>query len=546
MLILLTLLGCTPSDVPTPDTTPTTTTTVITTPNTSCDGDDGGPEVFTIAPYLQQVRTDSAWVMWETIEGKGTRVDFGTDALNQWACGQREPAIVGQDPDDAETQVHAVQLTGLTPDTRYQYQVRTGETQSEVFSFLTAPDPADEKSFHLVAMSDSQRDDRHPEMFGEILDQGVAPILAIEGEASMVLFPGDLVDNGWLVDEWQNEFFAPGASLWATTPLMPAIGNHEGNTPWYFRYFMLPEEDGLAEHAWHQDYSNVRFVTLDSNGFSSDEQLAWLDRQLDEACDMPQIDFVFAQLHHPMLSELWRPGESDFTASVVTRLEAFTELCGKPSVHFFGHTHGYSRGQSAEHQHLMVNVASAGGALDRWGLQSQADYDAFTVSQDTYGFVTVHVEAGDDPSFRLTRYNRGVPEAPLNNVQSDSVTLLRYNTPPLTPVALPITCPHTLAIQGFEDDDGHTQQATQWQLDLNCSFTAPLIDQWRQDKNEYMGVDLQLNDDLLDEALPDLLNTVASDPNYAGEVCWRARVRDEHLGWSEWSAPRNEALPDCG
>ena len=81
---------------------------------------------------------------------------------------------------------------------------------------------------------------------------------------------------------------------------------------------------------------------------------------------------------------------------VVERLETFSTNCGKPSIHFYGHTHGYSRGQSRDHQHLMVNVSSAGGALDRWGEQPQADYPEFSVSQDTYGFVIVDVEAGDD------------------------------------------------------------------------------------------------------------------------------------------------------
>ena len=70
-------------------------------------------------------------------------------------------------------------------------------------------------------------------------------------------------------------------------------------------------------------------------------------------------------------------------------MENFTEECGKPSIHFFGHTHGYSRGQSHDHNHLWVNVATAGGAIDYWGEWPQADYDEFTVTQDEWGFVVV-------------------------------------------------------------------------------------------------------------------------------------------------------------
>lgn len=538
-MTLLLLLACTgdepTSSTPDPDLTygPTAETG---TPAPGCEGDDRGPAEFTIQPYLQQVGPTEAWVLWETVDGTGSRVDFGIEALDQVACGERVPSTPGGDPDEALTQVHATALQGLEPDTVYQYRVRTGASTSAVQQLRTAPLPDAEKGFHLVAMSDSQRDDRHPEVFHDVIHEGVLPVLEAEGDAAFVLFPGDLVDNGWMVDEWKDEFFAPGAELWGRSPVYPTIGNHEGGSPFYFRYFHLPEEADLQEHAWHLDHSNLRVLALDSNGYREDEQLAWLDMQLADACTQPHLDFVFAQLHHPMLSELWTPGESDFTAEVVARLEAFTEGCGKPSVHFFGHTHGYSRGQSAEHQHLMVNVASAGGALDRWGEQPQVDYDAFSVSQDTYGFVTVHVEAGDAPSFRLTRYDRGTPEAPENNVVSDAVTVFRYNTPPAAPVPQPVaaTCPATLSMAGFVDADGHGHQASQWQLDLDCSFAEPLVDSWRQRRNEYGGVDLQAGDDLLDEVV-----------EAEGSVCWRVRVRDEHLAWSGWSAPQRSELPVC-
>ncbi len=82
---------------------------------------------------------------------------------------------------------------------------------------------------------------------------------------------------------------------------------------------------------------------------------------------------MFAQLHHPHKSELWIPGEISYTGDVIELMENFTEECGKPSIHFFGHTHGYSRGQSHNHNHLWVNVATAGGAIDHWGEYPQAD-----------------------------------------------------------------------------------------------------------------------------------------------------------------------------
>ena len=183
----------------------------------------------------------------------------------------------------------------------------------------------------------------------------------------MILVPGDLVDNGLSYSQWANTFFSPAHPLFAHVPVYPVLGNHESDTDYYFDYFHLPETGtpGYEEHWWVTDYSNLRVVGLDSNpGYQLDVQLDWLEEVLDDACYRTNIDFVFAQLHHPYKSELWLAGETDYTGEVISRMETFTEECGKPSIHFFGHTHGYSRGQSRDHEHLWVNVATAGGNID--------------------------------------------------------------------------------------------------------------------------------------------------------------------------------------
>ncbi len=488
---------------------------------TTCTGDEGAEVVVLTQPYLQWVTETEAWVYWETDTGEGSRLDWGlTEALGETACGERVPALEGGDPDEAQTQVHAVQLVGLEPGQEVFYRARTGATSTAASSFRTASDGP----FRLVAMSDSQRDDNNPEQFRRVVQEGVLPEVQarygddLSKELAMVLFPGDLVDNGWLIGEWQHDFFASAAPLFAQVPVYPAIGNHEGGSPLYFRYFHLP--DGLSEHAYALDRDNLRVLALDSNGWFEEEQLAWLDDQLESACTDPQLDFVFAQLHHPWLSELWTPGESDFTGEVVARLETFSSECGKPSVHFFGHTHGYSRGQSRDHDHLMVNVASAGGALDRWGEQPQADYPEFSVSQDTWGFVLVEVEGGETPSFTLRRISQGNADAPAGNIETDTITIWRHNEPPATPVA---SCEDgALSGGAFSDPEGHAHQASHWQVGASCE--ALDTDIWRQRRNEYGGTDLQAEDDLTDEP--------------AGEGgCFRVRYRDEGLVWSAWSEP---------
>ncbi len=491
--------------------------------------------VVMVEPYLQSVGKEDAWVLWITESGEQSLVEWGTtDQLGSFTNGETET-------EGGIGYVHSVHLEGLQPGTQYFYKTRTGGSYSQVYHFKTAPDGGDEP-FQIVAMSDMQRDDAHPDKFGEIIQEGVIPHLSdryspdMPQALAMVLVPGDLVDSGWVYTDWINDFFAASQVLMAEVPFYPIYGNHEASSPLFARYFHLPDNGtvGYEEHWWSTDYNTVRIVGLDSNqGFRIQTQLDWLEDVLAQTCTDPNIDFLFAQIHHPHLSELWLPGETDFTGDVISQLEEFTSNCGKPSVHFFGHTHGYSRGQSMEHRHLWVNVASAGGALDRWGITEQADYEQFTVSQDQYGFVVLEVTPGDGASFTLERISRGTPDTPLDNQVTDSVTIRFHNTPPETPLGVSSTNQAgvvTLMASEFSDLDGDLHGASHWQVVKDCGdFSGAEISVWNQWQNQYMGEDTMLGSDLTTFVVNGL------DP--ATQYCWQVRYRDRGLEWSAWSVP---------
>lgn len=515
-----------------------------------CPLGTGADVSFIVAPYLQHPTPTSMAIRWETKLNTESRVEWGpTEALGNRACGGTAEFM---DLNFA-TVLHEVVLTDLEPGTRYFYQVHTGELFSELHSFRTVPSSSTESSIRIVAMSDMQRDSRRPEQFAEIVRDGVIAFaterysVPLEEALNFAAIPGDLVDNGWVENEWIADFFAGVAPLAAYVPIVPAPGNHEGNTPFYFRYFRFPENGSEQFHGhWYTlDFSNLRFISLDSNdGYRTQTQLDWLDGVLADACSDEAIDFVFAQLHHPHLSELWIDGEIDYTGDVINRLETFSDTCGKPSAHFFGHTHGYSRGQSRDHRHLWVNVATAGGAIDRWGEYEQRDYDEFTVSQDEYGFVIVEVDAGDEPEFRLQRITTGDPENPIDNQVADTVRMRRYNNPPavpeLSPSSVTSECGQafTLAAEAFVDDDGGTHSASHWQVHSDCDdFTSPLVDDWLQSENWYNDEDTQLGDDLTDNQVKDV--------PAPGDYCWRVRYRDSGLAWSSWSATGALTVTAC-
>ena len=497
---------------------------------------------LTVNPYLQNATPNSMKVLWETDSDSQSVVEWGMHVFLSESTSGSSFNNYGN------SKIHTVELTDLEPDTRYYYRVIIGMDNehefSELYSFITPPEPASENSFRIVAMSDMQRDSSNPDKFYEIIHDGVIDYLSqehgdsLDKELAMVLVTGDLVDNGNSYSQWVNQFFEPASDLFSYVPMYPVFGNHEQNTDYFINYFDLPNNGTLnyEEHWYYTDYSNLRIIGLDSNpGYRIQPQLDWLEEVLSDACSNENIDFVFTQLHHPHKSELWIPGEIDYTGDVINLMENFSEQCNKPSIHFFGHTHGYSRGQSQNHNHLWVNVATAGGNIDYWGEYSQADYSEFTVTQDEWGFVIVDLEAGNNPQFKLKRISRGNEDTFRDNELRDEVVIRLNNSFPDAPIGNPLESPQnpefiTLNASDFIDDDGDEAMAAEWTIYEGCDLSLnPIVSEFVNMENWYYYENTQ-------ESV-ELTQITVSGLNSNTSYCWSVRYRDTSLGWSDWSEP---------
>ncbi len=497
-------------------------------------------QTILVNPYLQLATPTSIHIMWETNTNTQSIVQYGTTiSLGSSVSGTAFTSL-------GSTIHHDVTLTGLQPGTRYYYKAITGSWQSAIWQFVTPAQKTSEESFNIVLMSDMQRDNSYPSIFTNLINTSLIPYITttygspLNEHLQMVMIPGDLVDNGNTFSQWKNHFFNPAEALWREVPVYPAPGNHENNSQNYFNYFQLPQNGtpGYMEHWYAQDYSNIRVLGMDSNtSYRIAAQLNWLDSILTLSCNDTLIDFVFAQMHHPHKSELWTPGEIDYTGEIIERMEAFSDNCGKPTIHFFGHTHAYSRGHSRDHQHVWLNVAVAGGAIDHWGQFENADYDEFIISEDEYGFVMAEITAGDNPQFVLRRLSFGDETNPGGSAESDEFTVRMNNVSPqvplqLYPLASDTVSPFCLTLKAddFFDSENDEHGSSHWQISRDSSnFSSPVVDQWKQYANWYNEVDLQANDDLTDEEVNNL---------DAGETYWwRVRYRDRSLGWSAWTTP---------
>jgi len=494
-----------------------------------------------VAPYLQNGSPTSMTVMWETDVANDGYVDWGVTAATLTNT-VTSASISGE----GNNRIHTALITGLNDDTKYFYKVRTFTgAESVTYFFKTHPTKTSEKSLNIVAMSDMQRDGSNPNVFETIINSGIIPVANANYPNGMedieaILIPGDLVATG-TYSSWRDTYLTPSVGITPYVPTYPVPGNHEyygTGISLFLDYSDLPLNGSPSnpEEWWYKDISNLRIVGLNSNSPNADlaSQLLWLENMLSDAGADTTIDFVFAELHHPYKSELWLPGELDFTGDIIAILESFSTTYNKPSIHFFGHTHAYSRGQSRDHNHLWVNAATAGGAIDNWGEFPNADYDEFVLSEDEYGFVMVEVEAGADPKFVLKRYSQGDENIYEDNTLSDEITIKRFSTAPDMPIGITPVGENDLSCIEFNasafSNGTNTHQASHWQIVEGCDFSVTSVQNvWKQSMNWYNEVDTQVNDDLTDEDEVFLMaNTL---------YCWRVRYRNSNLTWSDWSDP---------
>lgn len=516
------------------------------------------PDAIVVSPYLQNATPTSIVVAWET-KGDSTEciVEYGTtETLGLSESGISQTTVEGH-------LVHHVKLNNLPADTRVWYRVRTGDAAHGVHVFRTPAVASDEGRQRFVAYSDMQLDDANPLKHQEMVDEGIVPWSTqhagseLDAALDFILIPGDLVSTGGNHTHWTRDFFGQAAKLFHSVPFYATPGNHEQNHPLYFQYVDVPDNGTpkFEEHWYWTDQGNCRVIGLDTNdGYRVEDQLTWLDGVLQSAAKAEHIDFVFAQFHHPHRSESWTPGETTFSSEVVEKMVHFSRDTGKPSVHFFGHTHSYSRGQHRDHMHGMVNVASGMGNPDYWWEYPQADYEEFEISTPDWGFCHVETTAGDNPTMTLRRLSRGNEFVKKDNEETDLFILKRFPVAPKAPKGLSPnhgsgSVPTSGAVfQGspFEDPDARDGRnfahESQWQVASGSrteDFQKPIQEAWRRYRNLWRSPDKEAtwySVDTVKDA--DVTRTTFDDALPANQhLFWRVRYRDENLAWSKWSKP---------
>lgn len=171
-----------------------------------------GQQPIAIGPYVQNVGSGNAIICWATLSGEVTIAP---------------PAH--RDTSFREYQIHSVVLRGLKPGTTYTYSVPGDTGNTSLCSFTTCAD--EKRPFSFCVISDTQNRENQ------------AHRLAIErmmaDKPDMLFNCGDLVADGRNIGDWE-EFFRAEGDLLRGAPCYAVLGNHDRESPWYFRFFALP------------------------------------------------------------------------------------------------------------------------------------------------------------------------------------------------------------------------------------------------------------------------------------------------------------------
>ncbi|MEV4617872.1 metallophosphoesterase family protein [Asanoa sp. NPDC049573] len=263
---------------------------------------------------------------------------------------------------------HAVEFTGLKPETRYTYRVGDGTNWSEWIDFTTAAEGLQPFSFIYYGDAQNYIDSAVPRVFRQAFADRPA--------AKVIVNAGDLIDSANSEEQW-GQWYKAGGFIDGQINNISVTGNHEYSgvslSSFWAPQFPYPDngpaawgdEAALDSTAYYVDYQGVRFIGLNTNVQSipqyMDAQTQWLEGLLK---DNPN-KWTVVTFHHPVYST----AEGRNNPIVRAQWGPLFEKYGVDLV-LQGHDHTYGRGSTvASRQSALVHnstvyaVSVSGGKM---------------------------------------------------------------------------------------------------------------------------------------------------------------------------------------
>lgn len=310
-------------------------------------------------PYLQVAAPGSMRVRWRTSGPTQSILQFGTSPQN-----------LDQTVQDLNLKLeHEVVLNGLIAGTTYYYRVgHTAETYpldtGLSYSFQAAQVPGQPTPFRAWVLGDPGTGDQHAR---SVRDAWLE--FSQDVPADLLLLLGDNAYPLGSDADYQHGMFTPYAEILATTPVWPAVGNHDTFQSVYTDIFDPPtagESGGVpsgSELYYSFDHGNVHFICLDSFSSSllvNDPMWVWLNADL-AATDQ---DWIVAFWHHPPYTK--GTHNSDTGALSIAMRTVFLPVleAGGVDLVLGGHSHVYERSKLVTGHYGLSNTFDSSMLID--------------------------------------------------------------------------------------------------------------------------------------------------------------------------------------
>lgn len=503
-------------------------------------------------PYLQSPSESSIWISWKTDEGSTSSVDYGTSK------SVLDISVTGTCQSLADNYLyHAVQLTGLKPNTTYYYKVKTGLSSSEVYSFKTQPKLSTNTGhYRILVWGDHQlinsvytnkwREDtllmrakkNVEKIYGAPIEQCI----------NMVMCDGDQVDAGTL-DMYENEHFKVAGIVSGNVPIMTCVGNHEtysdpdmANYKAHFfyenvNYGGIVSPGGDLYYAYQQ--ANIVYIVCNTED-NSDTQLNWVKEVVNKANADANVGWIISVAHRPYNCEQYVGDYSQWYRNAVMPVLATSP---KSALFVSGHHHLYHRGQTRDWP--IYHICDGGASWDQyWGQSNELDMDDIQKTISNWAYQVIDFDL-TNKTMEVKSYSIGHPllgvvyNDKLIDVFHRKLDVAAPNKPSISnELTNAITLPFTFTSSAFSTSTSELFNSTQFQISTTSSFNSLEKDVLRDTEDiygdsgapNYTPVDVNAAVDIT--KLTIVTNGLMNGAHYI-----RVRHRDANAMWSEWSDP---------
>ncbi len=304
-----------------------------------------GAAIVERGPYLQKATPNSMTVKWRTDIPNETVVHYGTT----------EGSLTSTASNLTDTTEHQIEITGLTPNTIYYYDIADTSNVlvggSPQMYFKTPPISGTVQSMRAWILGDCGTADGLARSVRDAYNTYIG-----SDHTDMMLFLGDNAYNDGTDNQYQGALFENMyEDNLRNTVAWSCLGNHDGisanssnQTGPYYDIFTFPkngEAGGVSsgtEAYYSFDHGNAHFISLESH--ETDRSVGgamynWCKSDLQNTT----ADWIVAFWHHPPYTK--GSHDSDVESQLIDMREHFLPLLDSFGVDLVlsGHSHSYER-----------------------------------------------------------------------------------------------------------------------------------------------------------------------------------------------------------